>query len=550
MKEPTQHPPAGDHRKGHSPDRFHQHLVKKKPAALFTSIRHRPEVAATQVTLHVGPANSGKTFDAIETLKRSGSGIYLAPLRLLAWEVADKLNQQGHPCSLVTGEEKVVIPNAPYVAATVEMFSLDYRGDCIVLDESQMIADEQRGWAWMRVLANAQARAIEIIASPDAERLLTAILDKVGYSHRVARHHRLAPLTVATAPWRIDQPSPSTIFVVFSRAGVLSLKTFLERKGWSVAAIYGNLPPEVKKKQAERFLSGDAQLCVATDAIGMGMNLPASRVCFTDISKYDGKEQRLLTPAEARQIAGRAGRYGIKEFGEVGALQHDHVRTLRKILGTEPPDLSFARVSPELSDIEKMEGPLAQRLAEWERHQAIPEDLKHVLLPADLEHQKALAAFLRDGEVQKLGLPVVFTLIKAPASRDSIGYWVQCVKNIMEAAPLPLPASLRQINIENEDMLLSAEQAVEQCDIYLWIGHREGLQSCAPHKDQVLEYKWRLIDQIDRTLAVKLDMRQKCSRCNKVLPLLHRYGTCESCYRRGTKRFFAQPNRRKRFRYW
>src|SRR3989338_2102121 len=101
--------------------------------------------AHIQVTLHLGPANSGKTYDAIETLKKSASGIYLAPLRLLAWEIADKLNAQGHLCSLLTGEEKVILPGAPFMSSTVEMFNPDSEADFVVLDESQMLADEQRG---------------------------------------------------------------------------------------------------------------------------------------------------------------------------------------------------------------------------------------------------------------------------------------------------------------------------------------------------------------------------------------------------------------------
>src|SRR3989338_3839050 len=159
----------------------------------------------TAVTLHVGPANSGKTYDAVLALKKSANGVYLAPLRLLAWEVADKLNGQGHPCSLLTGEEKVIIPGAPFLSSTVEMFNPDSSVECIVIDESQMISDEQRGWALMRVLAQAKAKRIEIIASPDSERLISKILSKLGYRFTVSMHERLSPLTVASKPWRIDQ---------------------------------------------------------------------------------------------------------------------------------------------------------------------------------------------------------------------------------------------------------------------------------------------------------------------------------------------------------
>ncbi len=500
------------------------------------------------VTLHLGPANSGKTYHAIETLKKSANGIYLAPLRLLAWEVADKLNAQKYPCSLLTGEEKVILPGAPFLSCTVEMFNPDSQADCIVLDESQMLADDQRGWAWMRVLALSQAKQIEIIASPDAEKLISKILSKLGYPFTVIKHERLAPLTIASKPWSIDRPEEHTIFVAFSRAGVLSLKTYFERRGWSVTAIYGNLPPEVKRKQAERFISGESKLCVATDAIGMGMNLPAAKVCFTAMTKYDGQRQRDLTPAETRQIAGRAGRFKIKEFGEVGALTHEQLKKLRELLSVEPPDLEFARVSPELADIQNMSGPLDLRLKNWEKSNAVPMGLRDVVLPSDLEHQQSLASLLKEEEVKRLGLEVVFTLIKAPASRDTFTYWWACVQSVLANKPFPLPLTLAQGANKSEDSLLFSENVVEQCDIYIWLSSRTELSRFGTEKDKVLNYKWGLVEKIDEVLAAKSDHRQKCRKCGNSLPVIHTYGICEDCFRKGQRHFFAKPKHRK-FRF-
>ncbi len=501
------------------------------------------------VTVHVGPANSGKTYDTIQALKNSTTGIYLAPLRLLAWEVADKLKADGHMCSLLTGEEKLLIPGAPFLSSTVEMFNPDQEADCIVLDEAQMLADEQRGWAWMRVLAQAKARRLEIIASLDAEVLICKILTKLGHTFTVVRHERLQPLTVAAKPWRIDKPEEHTIYVAFSRAGVLSLKTFLERRGWSVAAIYGNLPPEVKRKQAERFISGEAKLCVATDAIGMGMNLPASKVCFTTMSKYDGVSQRTLTPSEARQIAGRAGRFGVRETGEAGALTIEDVQILKALLAVTPKDLEFARVSPELSDLQSMEGPLAHRLEVWEKQKAIPDGLRDVILPSDLEHQKTLAALLKEKDVEQLGIEAAFTLIKAPASRDTFGYWWACVQSILHNKPFPVPAAMIQKQtFKDHDPLLTSENVVGQCDIYLWLSNRAELADFGAEKEKVLEYKWKLIEHIDQTLASQSDLSRKCKKCFRKLPAVHAYGVCEQCFRLGQRRHMARP-KHKKFRF-
>src|SRR3989338_4230685 len=108
------------------------------------------------------------------------------------------------------------------------------------------------------------------------------------------------------------------------------------------------------------------------------------------MTKLDGTQQGPPPPAEARQIAGRAGRYKVKEFGEAGALTHEQLKMLRELLAVHPPDLEFARVSPELADIEKMSGPLAQRLETWEKSKTIPKELMDVIMPSDLEHQKTL----------------------------------------------------------------------------------------------------------------------------------------------------------------
>ncbi len=501
-----------------------------------------------QVTLHLGPSNSGKTYRAIETLKKSAMGVYLAPLRLLAWEIADKLNGQKFPCSLLTGEEKAILPGAPYLSSTVEMFNPSLPVDCIVLDESQMVADEQRGWAWMRVLALAQAKQIEIIASLDAEKLISKILSKLGYSFTVIKHLRLQPLTVASKPWSIDRPEEHTIFVAFSRAGVLSLKTYFEKRGWSVTAIYGNLPPEVKRKQAERFINGESKLCVATDAIGMGMNLPAAKVCFTSLTKFDGQSIRALTPAETRQIAGRAGRYKIKEFGQVGALTHEQLRNLKELLDTEPPHLEYARVSPELADIQNMSGPLEMRLTLWEKSNAVPAELRDVVLPSDLDHQKSLASLLKEEEVNRLGFDVVFTLIKAPASRETFPYWWACVQSVLAHRPFPLPSAMERGARSSVDSLLFSENVVEQCDIYLWLSHREELSRFGAEREKVLNYKWGLIEKIDQVLAAKGDHRQKCRRCGNSLPVIHQHTICDDCFRKARHRAFARP-KYKKFRF-
>src|SRR5207244_13594606 len=130
-------------------------------------------------------------------------------------------------------------------------------------------------------------------------------------------HERLTPLEIAETPWGLKHLPPRTILVAFSRQVVLGLKSELERLDRTVSVVYGNLPPEVRRKQADRFANGETEICVATDAVGMGLNLPADQVCFWELEKFDGKQMRMLTAAEAHQIGGRAGRYGLSNTGRV-----------------------------------------------------------------------------------------------------------------------------------------------------------------------------------------------------------------------------------------
>ena len=285
------------------------------------------------ITMHLGPTNSGKTFSGLKNLMDAGSGWYLSPLRLLAHEVYDTLNKQGVPCNLLTGEESAHVEGAKITAATIEMFSPRMSGECVIIDEAHMLADSQRGWAWTRAIMETNAPNIHIIGSPIAESLIRNIADELGFSIEVENYTRLTPLETAEQPWSLTNLPSKTILVAFSRRMVLGLKAELEKKHHrSVSVVYGNLPPEVRLRQADRFSNGETELCVATDAIGMGLNLPADNVCFYETSKYDGNRIRTLTVNEINQIGGRAGRFGLSEHGKVGALNKQNLSIIRNAL--------------------------------------------------------------------------------------------------------------------------------------------------------------------------------------------------------------------------
>ncbi len=284
----------------------------------------------------VGPTNSGKTHAAIEILRAAESGIYLAPLRLLALEVYERLNELGAPASLVTGEERVLNPLARFTSSTVEMVELRRELDVAVIDEAQMLEDPQRGWAWTLAIAGVRAKRVVMCGSAEGLAAARRLADRLGVPMTVRSFERKNPLRVVGAI-ALPQLRRGDAIVGFSRKAVVEMQGAVSKLGFTSAAIYGSLSPAVRRREAERFRDGSADVLVATDAIGLGLNLPIRRLIFSAIEKFDGVADRLLTPYEIRQIAGRAGRFGIHEDGEVSALNARHIPLLRRSLEGHAP---------------------------------------------------------------------------------------------------------------------------------------------------------------------------------------------------------------------
>ena len=271
--------------------------------------------------LHVGPTNSGKTYQSINALKEAGSGVYLGPLRLMALEVFDKLNAGGCPCTLLTGEEYEPVSDAKVTASTIELCDYQKRYDVAVIDEAQLIGDAARGANWTKAIFAVNAAVVHICMAPEAESLIKHLLEDIQAPYEIVRHERLTPLTFAGKLTRLDDVRPGDALITFSRRGVLSLAAELEKSGRKASVIYGALPPAARREEVRRFESGETSVVVATDAIGMGISLPIKRTIFCSTEKFNGVINRSLLPAEIKQIAGRAGRYGIHGRGEVLALK-------------------------------------------------------------------------------------------------------------------------------------------------------------------------------------------------------------------------------------
>ena len=268
------------------------------------------------VHMHVGPTNSGKTYRALKRLEEAKSGIFLGPLRLLAHEVYTRLNAKGKPCALITGEEQR-IPEGdvqPMYSCTVEMAPLNTAFDVAVIDEFQMISHQERGWAWTQAFFGLQANEIHLCGEARTVPLMRELCALVGDKVHVHEYERLSPLQVQprSLDGKLNRLEKGDCIVAFSVVGIHGLRIEVEKQtGKKCAIVYGGLPPETRAQQARLFNDpdNDYDYLVASDAIGMGLNLAIKRVIFESTMKSDGVNFKPLQTSEIKQIAGRAGRY-------------------------------------------------------------------------------------------------------------------------------------------------------------------------------------------------------------------------------------------------
>jgi ATP-dependent RNA helicase SUPV3L1/SUV3 len=281
---------------------------------------------------HMGPTNSGKTFEALQKLKNAKTGIYCAPLRLLAWEIYDKLTKSDIKCILKTGQEVIQADNATHFACTIEICPLTVHYDCAVIDEIQLIADDSRGSAWTNALLGLKADEIHVCGDERALNLVYNLCLLTGDRLIKKSYTRLSDLVVEEENVHsVSQLKKGDCIIAFSKREIFKLKNLINQNNFKpgdissnpsdskknksgiknrCAVIYGSLPPETKKIQASKFNNGEdgIKYLVATDAIGLGLNLKIRRIIFSQITKRDHQGVRQLNEFEVKQIAGRAGR--------------------------------------------------------------------------------------------------------------------------------------------------------------------------------------------------------------------------------------------------
>ncbi len=260
-----------------------------------------------KITAVLGPTNTGKTHLAIETMLAFDTGMIGFPLRLLAREVYDKVIKkiQLDKVALITGEEKIIPTNAKYFLCTVESMPIDKQLEFVGVDEIQMCADHERGHIFTDRLINMRGSKLTMfMGSNTIKNIISKLEDDIEFINR----NRLSKLSYSGHK-KISRISRKTAIIAFSAEEVYAIAELIRRQKGGAAIVMGSLSPKTRNAQVELYQSGDVDFLVATDAIGMGINMDLNHVYFSNLKKFDGRKLRKLNLSEIGQIAGRAGRY-------------------------------------------------------------------------------------------------------------------------------------------------------------------------------------------------------------------------------------------------
>ncbi|KZL71608.1 ATP-dependent RNA helicase SUV3 [Colletotrichum tofieldiae] len=482
---------------------------QKKLADLRFPQEWFPATRAMQRTihLHVGPTNSGKTYRALQALENAKSGIYGGPLRLLAHEIYSRFQAKGKACAMVTGEEQR-IPDADnyFISCTVEMTPLNRLVDVAVLDEIQMIGDRERGWAWTQAFLGVMAKEVHLCGEERVVDLIKSICSSIGDKCIVHRYQRLSPLQTMKESLGNDltKLEKGDAIVAFTRVNLHGLKNAIEEAtGRRCAIVYGSLPPETRAQQAALFNDpdNDYDFLVASDAIGMGLNLEIKRVIFETATKHDGTQYRVLTTSEVKQIGGRAGRFKTarqaatdpdgtasveeKKMGYVTTLDDEDLPTIEKAFGSETAPLEVASIQPPAFIVEQFaeyfppDTPLSFILLRLRELAPVSERYSVHVPEVNLQIADAIQEF-------PMTIQERITILHAPISlrengqKEIVKAIAKCISTrsngaLYDIQPINLElldATLEDFNNQGRRYLHSIETLHQAITLYLWVSYR------------------------------------------------------------------------------
>ena len=506
--------------------KMRQHILDRIPdsyAQLYPTARQMKR----HFIIHCGGTNSGKTYESLKALAAAPKGIYLGPLRLLAFECYERLNAQGVPCSLVTGEEELLVPGSFHQASTIEMMDDEEIHDVGVIDEAQMIADTQRGGNWTAAILGLPAREIHVCTAPHALPIILKLIDYCNDSVEVMEHERKIPLVVQRGSFEFPASvEDKDALIVFSKKSVIAVASELQQRGIRSSIIYGALPYEVRQQEMQRFLGGETQVVVATDAIGMGLNLPVRRIVFLESKKYDGRTTRPLLAEEIQQIAGRAGRYGIYNKGFVSSSYER--KRIRACLRQEVPPIEQA-ILPFPESLLDLEGDLSRIMERWNE---IPES--GFFIKGDIRREIRLCRELEEYTQDKT---LIYAFITIPYDEenpvlraiwqemftDELEGTVESYEHEYDYIPRPIAANLPDL-----------EFLYEKCDLIYYFcrtfHHEECMRGLEEARKEICRNMMKILSE------QKLPGR-RCRSCGRELPWNYPYGLCEDCHEQQRGRY-------------
>ncbi len=316
---------------------------------------------SSNIVALLGPTNTGKTYVAIEKMLEFETGIFGLPLRLLAREVYDKcvVKVGIDKVALITGEEKIIPSSACYFICTVESMPKDKNVDFIAVDEIQMCADRERGHIFTERLLESRGKKLTMFLG---SQVMASIINELVEDVEFERKDRFSKLSYSGIK-KISRLDRKVAIIAFSIEDVYAIAELVRRQKGGAAVIMGSLSPKTRNSQVGLYQSGDVDYLIATDAIGMGLNMDINEIYFSNLKKFDGKKTRRLNLIEMAQIAGRAGRYkndgGFGTTGDCETLNSDEIEKIEnhqlpetKTIYWRNPNLNFQNPDKLISSLE------------------------------------------------------------------------------------------------------------------------------------------------------------------------------------------------------
>ena len=470
--------------------------------------------------LHIGPTNSGKTYTALKELNNAKNGVYLAPLRLMAYEAFETLNRSGCVCRMETGEEMIDMPGFSVTSSTIELLNLTDDIDIAVIDEAQMISDNERGGAWTNAILGVNADTVHVCMALNAEKIVIKLIEMCSDTYEIRRYKRKTTLEADTEEFHFPASVQSgDALIVFGRLKAIACASDLQRRGYKCSVVYGALPYDARHEEVRKFAQKETDVLVATDAIGMGMNIPIRRIVFLETVKYDGTSTRPLNGTEVKQIAGRAGRFGLYDTGYYTAeFNAKSIRYLynRKEEDTAKAGLGFPR------RLINVQGSVSEIIEKWS--EIIPDEM------FEKSNTDTMLLLSRWAENFTDDKQLVYELITIPVDVKNNGVmslFYTLAKRVIEGRKIAdVEITVRSAGLE------ALEQEYKEYDLLYNFTRKFTDRS---NLGEIIKKKQAISGEIIEILKKQKLKGRVCRICGKRIEWNSPYSICTSCHRRGVR---------------